>query len=300
MEMFKTRLQRLFFPLAVIAFTTVIFWFYIYTALYVHPLEAVQPYLDWSVPRPFVYRVLTPLVIQGVSAGLGISPELASLVVSYLALLGFAWAFWYLAIRFLPTLRAQQITLLAPLTLCPLFLVQRHIYDFPTLFLFTLALALLAHERFFEYLLLLPLVCLAKETAFLLIFFFALDFCARTRQYAILLGAQILIYAAIRFGLMWIFRNNAGSDLEFHLMDQIQFYSANPSFALLLFGFVGAVMALAAYQFSAKPKFLCDAVLTIAIPLVVLFIFFGFPFELRVFFEAHPALLLVCVPPSLA
>jgi hypothetical protein len=300
MKTFKTHLQLLFFPLAVIAFTTIIFGFYIYTTLYVHRLEALQPYLDWSVPRPFVYRALTTLAIQGVSAGFSISPELASLAISYLALLGFAWAFWYLAIRFLPTRRAQQMTLLAPLTLCPLFLVQRQIYDFPTLFLFTLALALLAHEKFFGYLLLLPLVCLTKETALLLIFFFAFHFRAWTRQYAILLGVQLWTYAATRFSLMWIFRNSAGSDLEFHLIDQIHFYSANPAFALLLLGFVVAVIALAAYQFSAKPKFLRDAVLTIGIPLAVLFIFFGFPFELRVFFEAHPALLLVCVPPSLS
>ncbi len=298
MSTLRAKLEFLAFPFLVIAFTTLVFGFYIYTALTVDHLEALQPYMDWTAARPFVYRVFTTVAIQIVTSVFFLSPEASSLVVSFLSLLGFAWAFWYLAIRFVPEQRAQQLTLAAPLALCPFFLVQRHIYDFPTLLLFTLALALLAHEKMGWYLVVLVLASFCKETSALLILFFAFHFRGRIKNYFRLLLAQIFIFGMIRVGLMWTFRNNVGQDLEFHLQDHIYFYSTNPEFSLLLFGFVFFLVGAVIYRWNAKPKFLRDAVITIALPLLVLFFFFGFPFELRIFFEAFPMLVLLCVPPS--
>lgn len=300
MNTFKTRCGSFFFPLFAFGITCAVFAYYVSLPTPSYYREETLAFLEWNLARPYAYRVLTILVIQWLSTGFALLPEWSSLVISFLSLLGFVCAFWFLAKRFLPVVRAQQITLFAPVALCPFFVYFRHVYDFPILFLFTAALALLAYRKFYWYLMVLLLACLTKETAVLLIFFFAVHFRSRKREYFILLAAQLAIFGIIRLASMWIFRNNPGSDLEFHLADQLQLYAANPLFTAIWFGFWGLVIVLVAYQFLAKPKFLREAMLTIAIPMAILYVFFALPFELRDFYEAFPVLLLLCVPPTLA
>ncbi len=300
MNISRSRFEPIVFPLLAFGITGVVFAYYASLPAPSYYREELVAFLQWNLPRPYVYRVLTILAIQGLSTGFAFLPEWSGLIISFLSLLGFVGAFWFLAKRFLPVARAQQITLFAPIALCPFFVYFRHVYDFPLLFLFTAALALLAYGKLSWYLMVLPLVCLTKETAVLLIFFFAVHFRARTREYFGLLAIQVAMFGIIRLVLMWIFRNNPGGDLEFHLADQIQLYAANPIFTAIWFGFWALVIALVAYQFSAKPKFLREAMLTITIPMAILYVFFALPFELRDFYEAFPVLLLLCVPPRLA
>ncbi|HSB03482.1 MAG TPA: hypothetical protein VLE49_22715, partial [Anaerolineales bacterium] len=172
------------------------------------------------------------------------------------------------------------------------------IYDFVTLFLFTLSFSLLAHHRLNPYLLAFSLACLSKETSLFLILFFAIHFRGLPkRQYATLLSTQMTIYLVFRLAIMWLFRNNPGDVMEFHFYDQIRAYQAHPWQTLLFFLFIFSVVMLLVYQWKNKPLFLREAALSIGLPLGGLYIFFGMPYELRVFLEVYPTVyLLACFP----
>jgi hypothetical protein len=290
--------RPLFYWLAVFGINILIFFAYMVFAQKIDRFEPLQPMIDGSAARPYVYRVLAPILIDSFAKGLNISSEASCIMILYFSFIGFSLSFWYLATTFLQKRSAKTVTLFAPLSLIPLLVVQHHIYDLPTLFFFTLALALLAREKFMAFLAVFFLTCLSKETSLLLILFFGLHFRKiPIRKFLYLLDAQILIYAAVRFSLMWQFRNNPGSIVEFHFFDQLAGYQAQPFTAIILAMFVAFVLAISIYKIKEKPTFLRNAAITIGMPIAGLYIFFGMPFELRVFFEVAPVLYLLAVYP---
>jgi hypothetical protein len=93
-----------------------------------------------------------------------------------------------------------------------------HVYDLPALALFTLGLYLIARQRLVPFRSVFAVATVNKETALLLVFVWALWSWRRTpgRSFARDLVLQLGVWVVVRGAIMWVFRHNAGSFVEFH------------------------------------------------------------------------------------
>lgn len=320
-----SRLGYLFITLCVAA--TVFAVFIQFSGINLNPAARFSDMVYGKAARPFVYRVLMPAsirliasvippqtktaangtleeyhLVREVLARFNTQPEdavesLIALTLLYLSLLGFVFALRYLltGVFRAPTVFTDLVPLLAALGLV-LFFTHGYLYDFSTLLLFTLGLGLMVRANWRAYLPVFVLACLNKETAILLTLVFAVHFYRNPRidraRFARLLASQIAIYAAIRLLLTWIFRNNPGSLIEFHLHRHWAVYKRYPLLAIastLLWILVAFLMF---YKWREKPRFLLHGTLII-IPLFALHMLWGWPYEFRVFYEVYPIMVLL-------
>ena len=261
---------------------------------------------DWlddggmELGRPFVYRQLVPLAARLLSPVLDVGP--AVVLVTILCAMGFALSVRSLYRSFYPdetSLRADIFTLASLALLFLTIIMPKHNYDVPTAFLFTLSLALLARGHLGAYAALFPLVCLNRETAFLLPLLFAVYFYKQleARTYWTLLGYQALVFVGMRLALMWIFAGADGSVFYFRPLENLQLYAQAPvttNFFLLFFLAVGYLVRV---QWGSAPRLMRTACLVFAPLLLVLYLVLGTSFEIRVFVELLPAVLVIAASP---
>ncbi len=267
--------------------------------------------VDGTGRLPFVTRRLVPLLIGSLASLLQIPLELVASGVMFVSLAAFVAAFRYFITAFRsPSVLTDSLTWLGLVGLCPFMVAfSSAVYDFTTLFLFTLELALMARQKWRWYFCVFPFACANRETTILLCLTFCLYFFKRMerRSFVRLLAAQGAIYLSIRGWLLLQFRNNPGGLLEWHLPEQIHVLgllaaslirlspTAILAASFLLAGFV--ILFLTFYRWQAKPPFLRDALVTTLPPLLVLYIPFGIPFEIRVFYEVYPVIFLLSIEP---
>ncbi|MGB5287792.1 MAG: hypothetical protein WBN42_04830, partial [Ignavibacteriaceae bacterium] len=104
------------------------------------------------------------------------------------------------------------------------------------------------------------------------------------------IAAQLFIFLVVKILLYFIYLNNAGGFVEFHLIDRNYLIFNGYSlvvFVVLLIIFLGIFS-----RWDEKPKFLKDA-LWIAVPLIILTFFLGFLDELRDYYEVLPVVILL-------
>jgi hypothetical protein len=217
----------------------------------------------------------------------------------YLSLAGFFFAFRYLfkAVYEAPGKLLDLTSLVALLGLPIMFKYTSFIYDFSTLFLFTLGLALMARKKWTSFLAVYTLACFNKETTILLTMLYVIYFycilAIRLEKPAFIkcLSAQISIYIIARAILNFFFYDNPGTFLlgTVGVLAKHNLSMSPYSIEALAYLFI-ALMVL--YKWEEKPLFLkCG--LWILPPLVVLCLFFGFLDELRDYYEAYPIVLLL-------
>lgn len=161
-------------------------------------------------------------------------------------------------------------------------------YDPPQLFLFTLALFLVSEGRFRGFFLVFLLCCLNKETAALLI---PIHAAVRRGREPVPVTAYRTALMAVGFmvikgGLTWVFRDNPGPIMEFHLRDHnlgwlLGGWSAAEVAAIVV------IPALVAFRWKRKPAFLRTAFLGTLPLLVLIALFYGFIDEWRIYYEAY-------------
>lgn len=223
------------------------------------------------------------------------------LILMYLSLLGFVYSLRYLTkgVFKISQKKTNIISLVAVLLIVQAF-VFGYIYDFAALFLMTLSYGLLARQRHIAYLVLFPFVCLNKETSILLVFVYWVHFQTtdNKRLFYTYLSYQIGVFVIIKLALYWAFRDNIGDSLEFHLPEHfIEYHRILTNYPILVLYyclFLFGIPALMFYRWDEKPLFLKNCVLVIG-PLFFLYILFGYPFEVRVFYEVYPIVLLLMV-----
>lgn len=260
------------------------------------PRSTLAKMMAGTADRPFVYRVLVPFVIRQISTWTSLPANAAALGVMWLSLAGFALAFRILCKRFVSEpILAETAVLLGLVGLYFSFYFGK-IYDSTILCLFTLELVLMESRQWRAYMLIFPIACLVKETTALLGLVFALHFfrILERRTFWSLLAGQAGVFLVIRLVITWVFRNNPGNALEFHLPDHIKAFQSQPIFFSLWLLLLVLVAAATAYGWRRKPLFLRHAALATALPLLVLFFSSGGPYELRNLYEAYPAVFLLC------
>lgn len=282
-------IKNILYALVLLLITTSIFVIYILLSAQNH-FPQIEPMINGTAARPFVYRVLPSFIIKILSITLGISSYLSAIIIMYISLIGFSFTLMALAKIFLPLSYASAIALLAPIGLLPFLIYQRHIYDFPTLLVFTLALYFLARNNLGMYILIFTIATLTKETSIFLFVFFLIQFSSiGAKRILLWSAAQIFIYAILRLGTVFLFRNNAGGMMEFHLDDHLNMYRQYPEYTVILFLLLFTIAGTAILQKEDKTNFLRNSAIAIGGPTFVLYLLSGMPFEMRIFLEAYPS-----------
>ncbi len=180
-----------------------------------------------------------------------------------------------------------------------------HIYDPATLVLYSSALWALLHGQRWLYGLIFVLAVWHKETAFLLIAWWAVAFVRpvgliRSREWLFPL-VMLMFYVGVRLWLGWLYRENAGSAFEFWLTERnlpfllslfTDFGGRHVRFLLLLAVLIG----LPAWGWQQKPLLLRRLMVAGLLVMGVPWLFFGILDEFRALLELYPLWLMLCVP----
>lgn len=241
--------------------------------------------------RPFLYRQFVPLIARAISFVSGLALDNAVVVTIILCAFGFVFASYYLFNSFFPDdPRANWFALVMVLTLFILASYPKHTYDIPTAMFFSLALALLARRQLMPFALVFPLICLNRETAFLLTILFAVYFYRRLdrRSYWLALIYQGTVYLAIRSVLIWAFADAPGRPFVFRPLENWERH-INAGFTNQIFLlFLIAVTVILATRWQRAPALMRTAFCVFTPVLAVLYFVFGWSFEVRVFIELLP------------
>jgi len=178
-----------------------------------------------------------------------------------------------------------------------LFWFERLPSDWMTACLFSLALLFLAQDKLLAYCLMFPIICLNRETAFLLTIFYLLydHDIHMGRDIAIMLY-QVLVWFAVRLGLMYIFRDNGGMNAWVMPAHNFQVFLAHPWHSLLHVAIFGIILFFVFKDWNSKPAFLRTAFVVFAPLLLIMYWVFGQPFEIRVLWEIFPVTALLMLP----
>ena len=283
---------------------------------------ALGSMMEGTAYRPFQFRVLVPLLIKlllhipvniswqvkGVSQLAGnvhnLTAAWMATFIMFVALVITSVSIPALMERFgYPSKTIFIATLLSPLPL-PLFFLAAYVYDLPNMCLFTIALIALAdinkeQKAATWYCIIFILATLNKETSILLTIAFFVIYWHRmkAKNFWLLLAIQITTYTFIRFYLLWRFAQNPGGIVEYHLIDHINLIrSLPPVFLIMVVLVIAGIIFFVVKEWKHKPQFLRQALIML-VPLVPLYFFFGFPFEIRIFLEIYAVLFILLLPP---
>lgn len=274
--------------------------------------------------KPYVYRLIVPLMIRGIS---GLIPDqvetrinklpvkypsiipslsvlswehealnlyLIGMAVIYIFLLGFLIAFRRLMhYLFITPPTALALAPVAALVLLFPWVNVTYIYDFSSLFFFTLCLVLLRKQDWRSFMIVYLVACLNKETILLISLQFILyeGFYKKMGKVLFwkLLAGQIIGFLLIRLALTVIFRDLPGSSFEFHLLTHnlpllavwIKDYSPTAYLLILIF------LTFSFHAWNEQPVFLRYGLITFLV-LILLTFLFGWMNEWRDYLEAFP------------
>ncbi len=213
----------------------------------------------------------------------------------YICLLGFVVSFNYLFKSIYDTdIVFRYLVIIVSLLGLPTFFYWEQLYDFATLFLFTLGLGLMRNQKWFSFIVVYILSLFNKETTILLTLIFSIYFYGRIitrKKYISLLIGQVLLFLFIKLLLYLIYYNNPGSVVEFHLLS-VNIKLLLDKYQLSVYLFTIFIMLILFYQWNAKPLFLRYS-MVIIIPLFLLALPFGIIYEMRAFYEIYPIFILL-------
>jgi hypothetical protein len=277
--------------------------------------------VDGTAYKPFVTRILVPLVIHfvqlllpanlqnnilgwisnnqsllklmalyGVPINYGVE-ALISLLLQYFCLVGFSFTFYKFAgkVFSFSDRVLKLITIFSTLGLL-VFVNYGYIYDFPELFLCTAAFLAILLKQKPLYFLIFVLSVLNKETSIVLVIPSILLFwdlpTPGIRKIVAGLITQVGIYVLIRFMIGIRFQANPGAILSFHLKYQWQGILDHPLYGIASLLIFGCLPILLFQYWKYKPALITLGLIS-AVVLFVFFVFFGMPFEYRVFYEVY-------------
>lgn len=251
-----------------------------------------------NLNKPWVYRQLVPILARAIAA-LGIRIDLALVLVVTIAGAGF-----YLALRSLAFLfykmddKAEILIIFLVLLGMILFNYERLPYDLMTAWLFALAFLYIARGDDNRLAIVFVLASLNRETAFLLIIFLGVIASARgnARNQRWLIFTLTLIFVLIQLTLRIVFQENDGLISWIEPAFNLLRFKNNPVRTLVHGSITLVLLWLACRDWIRKPYYLRLAFVSLAPPLVLMYLVFGQAFEVRVFWEIYPILVLLMLP----
>jgi hypothetical protein len=243
--------------------------------------------------RPYVYRALVPWLASGLTR-LGMDLRQAFTLLMVASAVGL-----YLGILYLPGRAGRNEflrSMLAALGVAGflfLFLKERKVYDLGTAMWFALALGLLARRKMDHYFAAFTFASVNRETTFLLMLVFMAYFFGKMgwKEYAISVGYQGYLFAAVRVCLVMIFASYPGVDMLVRPLENLQAYMSVAG--LVQAALFGVVLWWCMRNLPRVPRILQVAFLVMMPTLIVLYIVLGWPYEIRVFAEIWPVVWII-------
>jgi len=286
--------------------------------------------IEGEAHRPFVYRTLVPSIIGFIgdlspesienkfieikknSFSLSRFADLSSISDDYvykfyitIILLFFSYFGFTIVLRKLirlyydyPGFVADFAPVGALLIIPLLFRYCNYMYDPVTLLLFSLALYFISTGKRLWFYLIFILAAINKETAILLTGLFVVKEYDNFSKKALISNVilQLFIWAAIKGGINYIYQNNPGSIVEFHLLNYNLLLYERP-LSLIFSGIIVFVFyRLLKYRWQEKSLFLKNSFWIVLLPMVILALLFGYIDELRQYQEVFPVLFLLILP----
>lgn len=216
--------------------------------------------------------------------------RLVAIVVSYGCLLGYVWVLYKLAVRLLPG--QDTVALITPivgLLMVPaLAYPTMYLYDMGVLVLSACCYYAIATHRWRWYYLWLVLACLNKESALFIILFFTVWCFGRLPRRAWIKHVlwQLAIFMVIKHTLYLAYLYNPGVFLATYyqpsqIMTLLRGYNYS-QFAVFL-----VITVLLTYRWQQKPPFARYGLWVLG-AMFIAYLFFGKPYEYRVFYDIVP------------
>jgi len=266
--------------------TFVIFIGYVYS-------ELSYQFLYDITERPYVYRQLVPILSWGVRAITGVSFDTSVRIILIFAFIGMEEALRYFHRGFYHgDIKTEVYIILTSLIVAMIGMWPPHTYDALTVALFSFAFALLHRGRLMAFFLLFPIICLNRETSFLLI----LCFIVYTwqwlshRQIFLLTSLSGIVYLTIRMALEWSFRTYPGYDTMFRLPSNIDTALTYPYIIISHMIIFLLILSMVHTKWIFMPRLIKNALCIFAPVLIIAYLTIGFIMEIRVFLEIVPLL----------
>jgi hypothetical protein len=295
----KIGYYQLIFNSVLISLTIYLTWQYASVWFGNNILHYIEQQVYGLSEKPFVYRQFVPITAQVFIKLFGIRADTAVIIVIFFSAIGFVYSYRYLYIAFWKKTFFTDFTTILCLEVFFLLIVKdKKIYDVATAFLITLALGFLAHKKISSFFLIYPIVCVNRETAFILTLFFALFYFNRLNGKTYLWGLiyQSIVYITTRLFLIFLFTDNLGIPIYYRPTENLHLYTANPFATTISILCTLTIFYFVLYRWNSKPLFLRIVFLVFFPVLLFLYIFFGVSFEFRVFIEVYPIIFLLSIP----
>lgn len=260
--------------------------------------------------RPFVYRQLVPLLARGIEF-LGVPGNVALVVVMTLSGVGFYLSLRVLAFQLYSHDDRREIYLLVGTLASMLVLgIFRKPYDLMTACLVSLFLYYFWTDQRVKHLIVFALACLNRETAILLVLFYVVYLFSMLKCKFVkweiykvvrweIVGMSLLqgvIYLLITLGIRSVFATAEGSSAWIEPAENILKFANQPyRFMLHLYGLLGLLWWMSR-GWEHKPYYLRFAFSLFAPLLLIMYVVFGQAFEIRVFWEIAPLVIILSLP----
>lgn len=269
------------------------FWSYIYYAGGLYPEDYT---------RPFVYRQLVPLLARGIEF-FGVPAGVALVAVMTVSGVGFYLALRKLTFQFYNLSNKQELYLVVGVLVSMLVMgAYRKPYDLMTACLFTLFFYYMRTEQNAKQLLVFALSCVNRETTVLLVLFYVVylfylrKYPQRGYEYIWMFMSQIYLYVLITFAVRFILSDAPGSSLWVQPVENILKFANQPyRFLLHLYG-TFALLWWMSRGWEQKPEYLRYAFGLFAPILLIAHLVVGTSFELRIFWELDPLVIILSLP----
>lgn len=195
---------------------------------------------------------------------------------------------------------APYAAALAGLAALPMFFgpFSRQIYDFTTLWTFTLGLVLIAGHRWAAYLALFAIATVNKETTILLTLVFAFHFLRRRDRLpwnhtVALIAAQVALFVVIRGTIAYVFRDNPGGVVEINWASHNRVVLVEPALMSKRLPMLVLAALAGMWGWRHKPALLRDAFIVLAPVLLVMGVTVGQVDEIRAYYEFYPVVIVL-------
>jgi hypothetical protein len=251
-----------------------------------------------ELERPYIYRQFVPLAAGLISRLSGVNIHHSVVTIVFLCSTAYVFSSYELYRSFHRKSSPQEAARFVLGNVAVLFLIighPKHTYDVPTALFFTLALGWLQRGRFARYACLYPLICLNRETAFLLTLLFAIYFIRRldVRTYRLYLMYQVLIYGIIRVLLVYSFADVPGLPFWFRPLENLSLYASAPVKTQLFLLATLLIAWIVSMKWSRAPSLMRVAFAVFTPALVIMYLVAGVTFEIRVFVELLPVIAII-------
>jgi len=196
-------------------------------------------------------------------------------------------------------LREFFIAVLAVEIFMLVFFWECKVYDLSTAMFTAFLLGWLARGKLGLYHATFPFACANRETAFLLIIVFVVYGIGHLTVFSWIKGVayQALVYLGIRIFLLLHFASSPGLPFWFRPAENLQMYIDAPVKSSLYLLGTFLVMWVCLRRWKRQPALLRMAFVVMAPGLAILYMFFGYTFEVRAFAEIYPVVWALGVQP---